>query len=213
MPNENYKRWHKPNMTGTVSEGGTSRTKQGYYRNLKNPEKYIGDPNLIIYRSSWEFSFIKWCDASPSIIKWSSEPIKVPYYDRVSKLEECRKLGLDPNNPRNWTIKNYNTDFWVLIDKGGERPEKWFIEIKPKDKLTKPKQVSAHAPLKEIRRYNNLMKEYLINEAKFAALKDWAEKNQSKFYVFTEDTLIHYGIIGGRFDYDNEKTKYQQRIK
>jgi len=212
--NESYKRWHKPkrdviNEDGSLKKG---KTHQGYYR-VANRDKYVGDPNLVIYRSSWEFAFCKWCDASPSIKRWSSEPIKVPYYDRVSKLEECRKLGLDPNNPRNWVIKNYNTDFWVEIDKGGERPEKWFIEIKPKDKLSKPKQIAAHAPLKEIRRYNMLMKEYLINEAKFAALKDWAEKNGSKFYVFTEDTLIHYGIIGGRFDYDNEKTKYQQRLK
>ena len=212
--NSSYKRWHKPNRELLNEDGSLKKgqTHQGYYR-VANRDKYVGDPNLVIYRSSWEFAFCKWCDASPSIKRWSSEPIKVPYYDRVSKLEECRKLGLDPNNPRNWVIKNYNTDFWVEIDKGGERPEKWFIEIKPKDKLSKPKPIAAHAPLKEIRRYNMLMKEYLINEAKFAALKDWAEKNGSKFYVFTEDTLIHYGIIGGRFDYDNEKTKYQQRLK
>ena len=34
--------------------------------------------------------------------------------------EECKRQGLDPNNPRNWIVKNYNTDFWIEIDKGDE---------------------------------------------------------------------------------------------
>lgn len=209
MPNENYKRWHKPNMTGTKSEGGNSWSHQGYYR-IKNKEKYIGDPSLIIYRSSWEFSFIKWCDASPSILRWSSEPIKIPYYDRVSRLEECKKLGLDPNNPKNWIVKNYNTDFWIEIDKGGQRPEKWFIEVKPKEKLKRPIPPERGAPLKEQKKFNARAKEYLINEAKFAALDEWAKKNGAKFYIFTEEIMMKLGILGGRFDYDNEKNKFQK---
>jgi len=118
--NSSYKNWHKPDQRETA------RTKQGYYK-VSNIKKYVGDPNLVIYRSSWEFAFCKWCDASPSVLKWSSEPIKIPYHDRVTKLQECKKQGLDPNNPRNWIIKNYNTDFWVEVDKGTEKTEKWFI--------------------------------------------------------------------------------------
>ena len=88
MPNNDaYKMWHKPNLTGTKGQGGTSWTSQGYYQ-VQNPKKYVGDPNLVIYRSSWEQAFCRWCDFSPSITRWSSEPIKIPYYDRVSKLEE-----------------------------------------------------------------------------------------------------------------------------
>ena len=88
MPfNESYKRWHKPNTSGTKAQGGTSKTAQGYYK-VQHPEKYIGDPNLVIYRSSWEASFCRWCDFSPSILRWSSEPIKVPYYDRVANLDK-----------------------------------------------------------------------------------------------------------------------------
>ena len=198
MYNSSYKAWHKPNQSPDA------KTKQGYYK-VQNPEKYVGDPNLVVYRSSWEFSFCKYCDFSPAIKRWSSEPVKVPYYDRISKLEECKKMGLDPNNPRNWVVKNYNTDFWVEIDKGGDVLEKWFIEIKPKHKLKKPKPPADHAPLKEQRRFNMMAKEYLINEAKFAALKEWANKNGCKFYVFTEDHLMKYGIIGGRFDLPNNK--------
>jgi len=49
--NQNYKRWHKPDRSPKA------KTYQGYYR-VKNRDKYIGDPNLIIYRSSWEFLFV-----------------------------------------------------------------------------------------------------------------------------------------------------------
>lgn len=209
--NESYKRWHKPNKNiynenGSLKKG---QTYQGHYT-VKNRKKYIGDPNLVVYRSSWEFAFCKWCDASPSVLRWSSEPIKVPYYDRVSKLDECKKYGLDPNNPRNWVVKNYNTDFWIEINKGGDKPEKWFIEVKPKHKLKKPTPPPQNAPLKEQKRFNAQAKEYLINEAKFAALDAWAKKNGTKFFIFTEDIMKKLGILGGRFDYDREKNKHQK---
>jgi hypothetical protein len=204
MLNDAYKKWHRPNKSGTKAEGGTSQTHQGYY-SLTNPNKYIGDPHLIIYRSSWEFSFLKWCDFSPSILRFSSEPIKIPYYDRVSKLDECKKLGLDPNNPRNWVIKNYNVDFWLEIKKSEELIEKWFIEIKPKNKLYKPIPPKSGSPLKEVKRFNMQAKEFLINEAKFAAASEFAKKHGAFFYIFTEYQLTRYGIIGGKFELPNKR--------
>lgn len=180
--NESYKKWHAPNQRPDA------KTKQGYYK-VQNAAKYIGDPNLVIYRSSWEYSFCRWCDYSPSVVRWSSEPVRIPYYDRVSKLEECKRQGLDPNNPKNWVIKHYNTDFWIEVDKGEGAMQRMFIEIKPSGKLKKPIPPGANASLKEVRKFNNDAKEYLINEAKWAAMNAWAEKNTSKFYVFTEKTL------------------------
>ena len=196
MANDSYKRWHRPDQSPKA------KSNQGYYK-IKNIDKYVGgDPELIIYRSSWEFAFCKYLDMSPSVIRWSSEPIQIPYYDRVSKLEECAKLGLNPNDPRNWEVKNYNTDFWFQIDKGDGESEKIFVEIKPSYKLKKPVPPLKDASLKTQRIFNNAAKEYLINEAKFAALKEWAEKNGAKFYVFTEHTLER---ILGRFWHDVDK--------
>jgi len=194
MSNESYKQWHKPN------QGPNAKTKQGYAK-IKNKEKYIGDPELIIYRSSWEFGFIKYCDMSPSVKRWSSEPVSIPYYDRVSKLEECAKFGLNPNDPSNWEVKNYNTDFWFEADMGGDKTEKIFVEIKPSYQLKKPPPPPRDAPLKEQRIFNNAAKAYIINEAKFAAMKEWAEKNGCKFYVFTEQTLER---ILGRFWHESK---------
>jgi hypothetical protein len=199
--NSSYKRWHVPkpnhyNIDGKLKKG---ETYQGYlhehYR-LQHPEKYIGDTHLIIFRSGLELAFCRWCDASPSIIHWSSEPIKIPYYDRVSKLEECKKYGLNPNDPKNWIIKNYNVDFWIEISKGEGDIQKLYIEIKPAEKLKKPIPLDATASLKEQRIFNIKAKEYLINEAKFASAKAFAEKNNANFFVFTENTLQN---LAGKF--------------
>jgi hypothetical protein len=198
--NSAYKRWHAPkqnhyNESGNLKKG---ETHQGYLHKvykLQHPEKYIGNPLLIIYRSGWELAFCKWSDSSPSIVHWSSEPISVPYYDRVSKLEECKKYGLNPNDPKNWVIKNYHVDFWLIIQKG-DIQEKWFIELKPKEKLKKPTPPNLNAPLREHKKFNLAACEYLNNEAKFAAINAFAEKNNAKFFIFTMETLKN---IAGKF--------------
>jgi hypothetical protein len=188
MPNESYKAWHRPqreqlNENGNLKKG---KTHQGYAR-ITNLSKYIGDPNLIIYRSGWERDFINWCDATPSVISWSSEPVKVLYYDKVSKLVECAKFGLDPNNPANWLKRNYNVDFFIEIQRA--EIEKWFVEIKPADKLIKPKALGESASIKQKRNFNIVAREFLINEEKFKAATKFAEDRNAKFYVFTEKTL------------------------
>ena len=49
----------------------------GRYR-VKNPKKYKGDPNMVIYRSLKEKHF-KWCDDNPKVKRWSSEETVIPY--------------------------------------------------------------------------------------------------------------------------------------
>ena len=50
---------------------------QGRFQ-MKFPDKYIGG-RTPLYRSSWEFAFMRFCDESPSIQKWANESIKIPY--------------------------------------------------------------------------------------------------------------------------------------
>ena len=45
----------------------------------KNYKKYKGDPTNIIYRSSWELTFMKYCDSNPNVLEWGSEEIVIPY--------------------------------------------------------------------------------------------------------------------------------------
>ena len=50
---------------------------QGKYQ-IRNPEKYIGKKSPT-YRSSWELTFMMFCDNNPAILQWASEAIQIPY--------------------------------------------------------------------------------------------------------------------------------------
>ena len=51
---------------------------QGKYK-IKNRDKYLGDPDNIVYRSSWELKVLQWLDSHPDVISFSSEEIVIPY--------------------------------------------------------------------------------------------------------------------------------------
>lgn len=145
--------------------------KNGYYA-IKNVEKYIGDPTQIIYRSSWERKFCVFCDHSPNIIKWSSEPFPIKYYNPIDKLTH-----------------EYNVDFYVKMVHNNGIIDDYLVEIKPKHKLGKPEPPSKQT-LKKLVNYNAQAKEYVINSAKFAAANAFAAKMGYKFIVVTEDFLF-----------------------
>ena len=52
----------------------TKDTYRGKYI-AKNPQKYAGDSTQIVYRSSYELRFMKWCDFNDSVLQWGSEEI------------------------------------------------------------------------------------------------------------------------------------------
>ena len=49
----------------------------------KNPAKYNGNAENIVFRSSWELRCMKYFDDNPAVIWWSSEEMSVPYYSPV----------------------------------------------------------------------------------------------------------------------------------
>ena len=54
------------------------KTYKGRYK-PKNPEKYAGDVDNVVYRSGWERYVMKWCDDSLDIVQWMSEELVIPY--------------------------------------------------------------------------------------------------------------------------------------
>ena len=84
------------------------RTKQGYY-DVSRSVKYYG-PRPCIYRSSWEWKFMLWCERMEHVVSWSSEPFTIPYL--------CLETG---------KTREYNIYFIVHTDK----QEKQLIEVKP----------------------------------------------------------------------------------
>ena len=66
MTNKN----NKPKSIKDTLKPRRGKIRQGYFI-PKNPDKYDGDLSQIIYRSSWEYKFLKFCDDNEKILKYS----------------------------------------------------------------------------------------------------------------------------------------------
>ena len=137
----------------------------------KNPQKYLGDIHNIIYRSSWELRFSTYCDVNDNIIKWSSEPLKIPYWNPIDKKEHI-----------------YNPDYYVKTKKLDGTEEDWIIEIKPAAQYKKDKKPVLEGRLtdKRINSHNQRMEEWIINRAKYDSAMRYAKANNYKFGVVDE---------------------------
>jgi hypothetical protein len=135
---------------------------------IKNSQKYKGNPSNIIYRSLMELRFMKWCDSSEKILKWSSEEVVIPY---ISPIDNKRH--------------RYFPDFLIQTAKG------WFlIEVKPQIESRPPKRkLVEKLNLKKKRRYMKSVRTWLVNEAKWNAAKKVCEVEGWTFEIFTEKQL------------------------
>jgi len=139
--------------------------KQGIFPILEC-KKYIG-PGPIIYRSSWENKFCIYCETNASVIKWSSEPFEIKYW-----------------NPIKEKYSKYHPDFFMLLDNG----KKLVIEVKPDAQIRKP-ILPKRKTVKTVKNYKFLSEQYILNMAKFAAAKVWCESRGYTFKIITEDFL------------------------
>lgn len=147
------------------------RIRQGYFKPT-NPEKYKGDPTNIIYRSSWEFKFFKYCDENEMVLEYAAEPIGIPYWNSVNKKQST-----------------YWIDCWMkTMDKTGKTKE-WLVEIKP-NKYILPPEAPKKLTEKQTYSYVRHAKTYIINTEKFKAAKAYAKAHNMKFGIITENFLF-----------------------
>lgn len=144
-----------------------SRYHQGYF-SPRNPEKYIGDVNNIVYRSSWELKFMQWCDKSPNIIRYGSEEFCIPYFNPV-KQRVCR----------------YFPDFIIEVREQNNKIQKYVIEIKPKRQTIPPTKGK-----KKEKTYISEVNTYSINQSKWKSIEDWCKDRMIKFRIITEEELF-----------------------
>ena len=123
----------------------------------KNPEKYIG-LGTPTYRSSWEFTFMSFCDNNPAVLNWVSEGVKIPYFNPVSGKQ---------------TI--YVPDFLVVYIDANQRQHTELVEIKP----------SKEATMESAKSYRDKLM-VAMNMAKWAAADSWCRANNMRFRVVTE---------------------------
>jgi len=141
-----------------------ARFAQGKFR-LKFPEKYSGT-RMPTYRSSWEYTFMKFCDEHPSVSRWASEAVKIPY-----------------RNPLTGKQTIYVPDFFIVYaDKGGKQKVE-LVEVKPKNQSVK----------ENLGRSRSNQAHYIMNMAKWSAAKSWCKQKGIFFRVITEEDIFHQG--------------------
>lgn len=135
---------------------------------VKNPNKYMGDPKGVVYRSLWEKHAFKWCDNSSDIIQWGSEEVVVPYYYEADRR-----------------YHRYYIDLIIELKNG----KVILVEIKP-SKETKPPTGN-----KRTKRYINEAYTYVKNQNKWEAAVEFAESKGWEFQIWTEKELSKMGIL------------------
>lgn len=143
------------------------KTLKGRYRPT-NPTKYMGDPTNIIYRSSWELKFMKWCDFREDVVQWQSEEFCIPY-----------------KHPLDGKVHRYFPDFLIKVKNNSGIIETLVIEVKPANQTKEPKPQKN-----KTRRYLNEVKTYAVNRYKWDYAKVWCENRGYRFMIITENELF-----------------------
>jgi len=85
-----------------------------------------------------------------------------------------------------------NIDYYIQVKKG-DVLENWLIEIKPEDQYAldkRPKEPTGNLTEKKIRSYNEKLKIWITNRAKFEAAKRFAEDRGYKFGAINEKFIM-----------------------
>ena len=133
----------------------------------KNPEKYMGDPTNIIYRSSWERQCMVYFDMNKNILKWGSEEVIIPYRSPVDNR-----------------LHRYFMDFIIKARTADGSIETSLIEVKPY-KQTQPPQPQQ----RKTKRFINEVMTYAVNQAKWNAAEEYCKDRNWKFQIITENEL------------------------
>ena len=134
----------------------------------QNPQKYKGDVNNIIYRSSWELKFMQWCDRNENIMEYGSEEFWIPYVSPVDNR-----------------VHRYFPDFIIKVKESNEEIKTYVIEVKPKRQTVPPKQKS-----RVTKSYLYEIQTYAVNQSKWNAADEWCKDRKLEFKVITEQELF-----------------------
>ena len=133
----------------------------------QNPQKYKGNPENIIYRSSWELRCMKYFDDHPNIVWWSSEELAIPY---ISPVDGKRH--------------RYFPDFIIKVKRKDDTVMTYVVEVKPESQTKKPVQGK--------RKTKKFLKEaatYAVNQMKWKAADEFCQEHGWEFKILTEKDL------------------------
>lgn len=143
--------------------------KKGRYTVL-NPDKYLGDPENVIYRSSWEEEAFKRLDLNPDVLRWCSEEIAIEY---------------PKPNPQTGQLEQgfYFPDLFIVKQELDGKITRDLIEIKPYKQTIPPRSRKPSVRLQE--EY-----QWLVNQHKWAAAEEWCKRYGINFRIMTEKDMF-----------------------
>ena len=132
----------------------------------KNPKKYNGDSENIVYRSSWELRVMKYLDENPSVIWWASEELPIPY-----------------RSPIDNRMHRYFPDFIVKVKRKDGLVMTYILEVKPESQTKMPTQK------RRTKRFIQEAATYAINQEKWRAADIFCKEHGWQFKILTENDL------------------------
>jgi TnsA endonuclease N terminal len=150
-----------------MSRNEDSKYNQGKYR-PRNPQKYGGDSSNIVYRSSYELKFMQYCDLTESVISYQSEEFWIPY-----------------RSPLDGKTHRYFPDFFLKYKDKDGKIRNLVVEIKPAKDLKEPQT----NPPRRTKSWAYSVKMWAINQAKWAAAREWCADHNYEFKIMTEREL------------------------
>lgn len=141
-----------------------SRFNQGVFDKYAS-EKYFG-PKPIVYRSSWELTYMRNLELNPAVSKWTSESIAIPYLMKEKKVINGQTQLVTKR-------RNYFPDFLVIMKTG----KIYLIEVKP----------LSQTPLNESQIRMN--PDMYRNHCKWSAALEFCKQKGYEFKIVTEKQL------------------------
>jgi TnsA endonuclease N terminal len=129
---------------------------------MTHPEKYVGT-KMPTYRSSWEWSFMKFCDTNVNIQKWASEAVQIPYRDPLTGRQTV-----------------YVPDFFIQYADKRNRVMTELVEIKP----------ASQTILERVGKNKYNQTQFVKNQAKWAAASLWCRQQGITFRILNENDIF-----------------------
>ena len=142
----------------------------------KNPNKYKGNPSNIIYRSLLERRFMVYLDNNPSILKWQSEEIIIPYVSPVDNR-----------------VHRYFPDFYIKYKNSDRKIIEELIEVKPFNQCSPPNPKKKRKNTgRTSKRYLKEVQTYIVNDAKWNQAMKYCKDRNWKWRILTEKDINIY---------------------
>ena len=132
----------------------------------RNPQKYKGDPNGIVYRSSWELRVMKYLDDNPAVVWWASEELPIRYISPIDNK-----------------VHRYFPDFIVRTKRKDGQETTMVLEVKPYRQTQMPVQK------RRTQKFINEMATYAVNQEKWKAAELFCKEHGWQFKLITEKEL------------------------